>query len=85
MSVQVSYSKQFLVGIFFIVIIIISLDGFARVYDMWYPSGCILLKSDIARELLNKFKKEYKGNFFNEKILDLNEKNIIQLSILNEW
>ena len=51
MSVQVSYSKQFLVGIFFIVIIIISLEGFARVYDMWYPSGCILLKSDIYQNL----------------------------------
>ena len=56
MSVQVSYSKQFLVGIFLIFFIIISLEGIARVYDVWYPSGCILVKSDIYKniELENK-------------------------------
>mgnify|MGYP000167296729 CR=1 FL=1 len=51
MSVQVSYSKQFMIGIIFIFLIIISLEGIARVYDVWYPSGCILVKSDIYKNL----------------------------------
>jgi lysophospholipase L1-like esterase len=51
LSVQVSYSKQFLVGIIFILFIAFSLEGISKIYDIWYPSGCILLKSDIYKNL----------------------------------
>ncbi len=63
MSVQVSYSKQFLLGIVFILIIIFSLEGISRVYDVWYPSGCILLKSDIYQDLELENKRDVCDDF----------------------
>lgn len=51
MSIQVSYSKQFLAGIIFIILILFSIEGISRVYDIWYPSGCILVKSEIFQNL----------------------------------
>ncbi len=63
MSVQVSYSKQFMIGIIFIFLIIISLEGIARVYDVWYPSGCILVKSDIYKNLDLENKRDVCDDF----------------------
>ena len=63
MSVQVSYSKQFLLGIIFILLIVFSLEGIARVYDIWSPSGCILLKSDIYKNLELENKRDVCDDF----------------------
>jgi hypothetical protein len=63
MSVQVSYSKQFLLGIIFILLIVFSLEGIARVYDIWSPSGCILVKSDIYKNLELENKRDVCDDF----------------------
>jgi len=63
LSVQVSYSKQFLFGIMFIMLIIFSLEGISRVYDIWYPSGCILVKSDIYQNLELENKRDVCDDF----------------------
>lgn len=63
MSVQVSYKKQFLVGIIFIFLIIFSLEGGTRIYDIWYPSGCILVKSDIYQNLELENKRDVCDDF----------------------
>jgi len=63
LSVQVSYSKQFLLGILFIMLIIFSLEGISRVYDIWYPSGCILVKSDIYQNLELENKRDVCDDF----------------------
>jgi hypothetical protein len=63
MSVQVSYSKQFLVGLIFILLIVFSLEGISRVYDIWYPSGCILVKSDIYKNLDLENKRDVCDDF----------------------
>ncbi len=63
MSVQVSYSKQFLLGIIFVLLIIFSLEGISRVYDVWYPSGCILVKSDIYKNLELENKRDLCDDF----------------------
>ena len=65
MSVQVSYSKQFSLGIIFILLIVFSLEGIARVYDIWSPSGCILIKSDIYKSLELENKRDICDDFRN--------------------
>ena len=70
MSVQVSYSKQFTVGILFIFLIIASIEGIARVYDVWYPSGCVLVKSDIFKDLELDNKRNVCDDFRNLKFGD---------------
>jgi hypothetical protein len=65
LSVQVSYSKQFLLGIIFVLLIVFSLEGAARVYDIWSPSGCILVKSDIYKSLELENKRDICDDFRN--------------------
>ena len=46
MSVQVSYKKQSLVGIIFLVIILAAVEGFLRIDD-YYNNSCIFIQSNI--------------------------------------
>jgi lysophospholipase L1-like esterase len=52
-----------LLGIIFILLIVFSLEGIARVYDIWFPSGCILLKSDIYKSLEFENKRDVCDDF----------------------
>ena len=45
MSVQVSYSKQFTLGIFFLIIIFAALEGSSRTYEIFNPD-CTFLEKD---------------------------------------
>ena len=45
MSVQVSYSKQFTLGIFFLIILFAALEGSARTYEIFNPD-CTFLEKD---------------------------------------
>jgi len=45
MSVQVSYKKQFVLGIFLILIILSVIEGIARIYEYSNP-GCMFVKTD---------------------------------------
>jgi len=45
MSVQISYKKQTIFGIFLIIIILFAIEGLAHVYELFYPH-CIFPKKD---------------------------------------
>ena len=45
MSVQVSYSKQFTLGIFFLIILFAALEGSSRTYELFNPD-CTFLEKD---------------------------------------
>lgn len=51
MSVQVSYKKQVIFGIMFLLIILIVVEGIARVYEFYEPPNCILLNSDSYKDV----------------------------------
>ena len=49
MSVQVSYKKQFLFGIFLLLIFLIIFEGVLRVYD-YYSPNCKMSSSEVFSE-----------------------------------
>jgi len=46
MSVQVSYKKQFVLGIFFLIVILVVIEGIVRIYENFNP-GCKFIGSDV--------------------------------------
>lgn len=47
MSIQVSYKKQFALGIIFLLIIIVVVEGLARIYEYYRPPNCSILDKDV--------------------------------------
>ena len=50
MSVQVSYSKQFTLGIIILIILLASLEGFSRIYEVFNPD-CTFLEKDAFEKI----------------------------------
>ena len=50
MSVQVSYKRQFVFGIIFLLIILFAIEGLLRIYD-YYNYQCSFMESNIYKEL----------------------------------
>ena len=50
MSVQVSYKKQFVVGILLLIILLSVIEVFLRVYDYYQPN-CVFMKSSLYSEI----------------------------------
>jgi len=46
MSVQVSYKKQFVLGIFFLLVILVVIEGIVRIYENFNP-GCKFIDTDV--------------------------------------
>ena len=46
MSVQVSYKKQFVLGIFFLIVILVVIEGIVRIYENFDP-GCKFIDTDV--------------------------------------
>jgi len=63
MSVQVSYKKQFVLGIMFLIVVLLVIEGFARVYDFQEITDCHFPRSDAVKHLSNDIKREMCYNF----------------------
>ncbi len=64
MSVQVSYKKQFLFGIFLILIVLVAVEGASRVY-LSHSVECIFMKSDAYSHLDNDKKRKMCDDYNN--------------------
>ncbi len=51
MSVQVSYKKQLIFGILLLLILLVVVEGIARVYEFYEPPNCVLLNSDSYKDV----------------------------------
>ena len=47
MSVQVSYKKQFMLGIFFLICILVVFEIFSQVYKINEDVSCLFIESEI--------------------------------------
>jgi hypothetical protein len=62
MSLQVSYKKQVLLGIIFIIMIIGIVEGLARIYEYFNPT-CMFVKSDTMKNINNELKRQMCHDF----------------------
>jgi len=67
MSVQVSYKKQTLLGLILLLIVLIVIEGSARISDYFFPTGCYFLKSDLFKNLETSKKRQLCNDFRNLK------------------
>ena len=51
MSLQVSYKKQILFGIMFLVVILLVIEGLATLYEYQFVTDCVLTQSEVLEHL----------------------------------
>jgi len=65
LSVQVSYKKQFVFGILLILVILVSIEGFSRIF-LAYSLECDFMKADTHSDLDDQYKKQMCADHYNK-------------------
>ncbi len=65
MSAQVSYKKQFALGILLLLVILVSIEGFSRIF-IAYSIECDFMKADTYSDLDNQYKKQMCTDHYNK-------------------